>query len=259
MLAALEEVITTVTEAETGQRGYVITEQDLYLSEVDGARDENVVALDKVKKLTADNADQQQNLARLTALVASRFAELQAVLELAKNHDAEAARARILEGRGREQMVEIRALVDEMQLAEHKLLAEREQTNRATLKSALRNVLVNVSIGIAALAAVWYLMYRYLQVVEKAATAIHNQRELLHATLISIGDGVIATDATGPGDAAEPCGAAADRLREEDAVGQQLTTVFNIVNEEHAVPRSIIRPREPCAKERSWGWRITPS
>ena len=73
-------------------------------------------------------------------------------------------------------MVEIRALVDEMQLAEHKLLAEREQTNRATLKSALRNVLVNVSIGIAALAAVWYLMYRYLQVVEKAATAIHNQR-----------------------------------------------------------------------------------
>ncbi len=92
VLAALEEVITTVTEAETGQRGYVITEQDLYLSEVDGVRDENVVALDKVKKLTADNADQQQNLARLSALVASRFAELQAVLELAKNHDAEAAR-----------------------------------------------------------------------------------------------------------------------------------------------------------------------
>ena len=40
VLAALEEVITTVTEAETGQRGYVITEQDLYLSEVDGLRRE---------------------------------------------------------------------------------------------------------------------------------------------------------------------------------------------------------------------------
>jgi PAS domain S-box-containing protein len=71
-----------------------------------------------------------------------------------------------------------------------------------------------------------------LQVVEKSAAEIHDQRELLHATLISIGDGVIATDHEGR---ITFLNAVAQRLtgwNESDAAGLPLSRVFNIVNEE---------------------------
>ena len=91
--------------------------------------------------------------------------------------------------------------------------------------------------------------------VEKAAGEIHNQRELLHATLISIGDGVIATDASGRVTLLNDVAQRLTGWRQSEAVGKELTTVFNIVNEETRLP--VDNPAEHAARERSWGWRIT--
>ena len=197
VIGSLEGLLAKITTAEAAQPGYVITEQDQYATQYEAARADSQAAFDQVDKLTADNSEQQKKVARLNMVVATRLDEMQASFELAKSEGFEAARTRIAEGRGRGRMGELRAVIDEMQQEEHKLLDLREQTNQSRFASALRTAVLSTLVGLAALAGVWYLVGRYVQVVEKAAGEIHNQRELLHATLISIGDGVIATDASG--------------------------------------------------------------
>ena len=76
-------------------------------------------------------------------VVATRLDEMQASFELAKSEGFEAARTPIAEGRGRGRMGELRAVIDEMQQEEHKLLDLREQTNRSRFASALRTAVLS--------------------------------------------------------------------------------------------------------------------
>jgi PAS domain S-box-containing protein len=236
VIGALEGLLATITTAETGQRGYIISQQDQYAAEYEAARAETYAALAHVDELTSDNPQQQQRISQLKTLTEARLAEMQISLDLAKNEGFEAARARVAEGRGRAQMVELRGLVNEVEAAEQELLSSRQQANNATFGAALWTVVLSTLVGLAALAVVWYLVGRYVHVIEKAASEIHNQRELLHATLISIGDGVIATDDRGR---VTILNGVAQRLTgwsQAEAVGQPLSTVFNIVNEETRQP-----------------------
>ena len=83
-----------------------------------------------------------------------------------------------------------------------------------------------------ALGALWLLVHRHLQVVEQTTVAIHRERELLEATLVSIGDAVIATDRQG---VVTLMNAVAEKLtgwQEREAIGRSLGQIFHIVNEE---------------------------
>lgn len=72
--------------------------------------------------------------------------------------------------------------------------------------------------------------------VEEHAREIFNQREWLRVTLTSIGDGVIATDTQGQVIFLNPVAQALTGWRPEDAVGQPMETIFNIVNEQTREP-----------------------
>src|SRR5687768_5006942 len=65
VLSALDAITSTLKDAETGQRGYLITGEDRYLEPYTAA----VAAIDgriqTVADLTADNPAQQERIARL--------------------------------------------------------------------------------------------------------------------------------------------------------------------------------------------------
>jgi len=61
--------------------------------------------------------------------------------------------------------------------------------------------------------------------------SLHEQREQLHITLASIGDAVIAADSQGRVTFLNPVAVALTGWTEAEALGQDITTVFSIVNE----------------------------
>src|SRR5258708_5316729 len=63
--AGLEAILSTMKDAETGERGYIITGEDAYLQPYDDAIDRIHNQVESLRQLTADNPDQQ---ARLPAL-----------------------------------------------------------------------------------------------------------------------------------------------------------------------------------------------
>src|SRR5580698_7857319 len=62
-LTALEDVLSTVKDAETGQRGYLLTGNERYLQPYSAAAQEMGARLDAIQRLTADNPAQQERLA----------------------------------------------------------------------------------------------------------------------------------------------------------------------------------------------------
>src|SRR5487761_697975 len=73
----LGELLTKLTDAETGQRGYVITGEERFLEPYRGASQAVSQEMNDLRKLTADNPSQQQRLDALGPLITDKFDELQ--------------------------------------------------------------------------------------------------------------------------------------------------------------------------------------
>jgi len=61
----LEQLLQAVTNAETGQRGYLLTAQPSYLAPYKSALERYESRIDEIAQLTADNANQAPRVAKL--------------------------------------------------------------------------------------------------------------------------------------------------------------------------------------------------
>jgi CHASE3 domain sensor protein len=59
VISNLNDVVAPIREAETAQRGYLITNDPVFLEPFHGSFEESITALDHVKTLTGDNPAQQ--------------------------------------------------------------------------------------------------------------------------------------------------------------------------------------------------------
>lgn len=69
----LERLMSAIKDAETGQRGYIITRNGRFLTPYIYSRDKVNTSFITLKKLTADNPKQQKNLQKLFGLITQRF------------------------------------------------------------------------------------------------------------------------------------------------------------------------------------------
>src|ERR1700727_2361002 len=75
-LTALDDVLSTVKDAETGQRGYLLTGNESYLQPYTAAAQNVGARLDAIRRLTLDNPAQQDRLGTLRQRLGAKFAEL---------------------------------------------------------------------------------------------------------------------------------------------------------------------------------------
>jgi CHASE3 domain sensor protein len=73
VLLALEDVMAAVTEAETEQRGYLITEDEKYLALYTTAVARVDEQIGEVERLTQDNSRQQARIPMLRSRVAAKL------------------------------------------------------------------------------------------------------------------------------------------------------------------------------------------
>ncbi|MCY1019468.1 response regulator [Pyxidicoccus sp. MSG2] len=150
----LEALLSTLKDAETGQRGYLLTGEDSYLGPYSDASRGLESHFTRLRELLDDNPSQLQRLGALKALVTDKLAELQRTIDLRQRGQAEAALAVVRTDQGIVLMDRIRALVEQMQGEERQLLESRSgdfQRSATTslavtwLGSALLLVLITIS------------------------------------------------------------------------------------------------------------------
>ncbi|AEE45184.1 methyl-accepting chemotaxis protein [Cellulomonas fimi] len=131
VLGETDAILSSLKDAETGQRGYLITGVDSYLAPYTAAREEVQDHLDAVRGLTSDNPVQQDRLTELEPLVAAKFAEMQETIDVRDSQGFEAARAIVVSDEGKAVMDQIRGVLEDVRADEQALLEQRAQESAA--------------------------------------------------------------------------------------------------------------------------------
>lgn len=156
----LGELLTKLTDAETGQRGYVITGEERYLEPYRSASQTVTQEMNDLLKLTADNSSQQQRLDALGPLIADKFDELRETIDLRKNKGFEAALKVVLTDRGKQKMDEIRKVIGDMTDEENQLLKQRSGDEQARARSTELTIVFGTLIAIVLLSLAGFFISR---------------------------------------------------------------------------------------------------
>src|SRR5262245_11617648 len=122
---AAETFLSLLKDAETAQRGFVITGDHRYLERYDAARASIPQHLKRLRHLTADNPAQQASLLALKELIQRKLDEVRDTIAAREQGGFEAAARIIASGEGRRAMDEIRAVIVAMREEEDRLLTKR--------------------------------------------------------------------------------------------------------------------------------------
>lgn len=149
----LSAVLGLVVDAETGQRGYLITNDPVYLVPYQEATSQIEAHLARLDSLTKNSAAQQQRMYELRRNEQEELVVLQQTIQLDKEgKDLEAGQI-VLSGVGKQRMDELRRVVADMEKEEDRLIAMR-----ATLANRGQWTIVLASLAIAILSIVVYVL-----------------------------------------------------------------------------------------------------
>jgi PAS domain S-box-containing protein len=232
LLLALDNVLSLAVDAETGQRGYVITGRGEYLAPYRAAVASIHRQMDALQELTEPDPVQRRLMADVRQQVGARLGELDMTIALRDRNGFDATRDVILLGAGEAEMRALRKTAADMAAHESRKLAEREAAARQKYRAAIAGEAISGLAAIAALVGFSLLLAKHLRGRERNERTIVEQRERLQTTLASIGDAVITTDAEGRVVDLNPVAESLTGWSAADAEGRPLDVVFDIVNEE---------------------------
>ncbi|HEU5200215.1 MAG TPA: CHASE3 domain-containing protein [Ktedonobacterales bacterium] len=176
ILTRLETLQSTLDDAESSERGYILTGQESYLAPYNQARAGLPERLEDLQLLTAGEPGQQARLAQLRALITNKFDELQSTIDLRRNNQTDEAIQIVLSGRGEDTTNAIHSIIGQMEQTEDTLLTQRSAAARATLEGTSITFIVATLADIALLVIVFWLFRRAL--TQRTQVAAERERLL---------------------------------------------------------------------------------
>ncbi|CAM2807158.1 response regulator [Rariglobus hedericola] len=159
VIVALGDLLALVTDAETGQRGYLLTTDAQYLVPYNVALGNIDTRIGELERLIADNPDQQSILPIIKSNISVKLAELAETIETQRSRGANASLTLVRSDRGKNAMDSLRQNVGRMIGVERSLRNQRLVDADAAFKTAVWST-VSVSLVGLILASVitWVLL-----------------------------------------------------------------------------------------------------
>jgi signal transduction histidine kinase/DNA-binding response OmpR family regulator/CHASE3 domain sensor protein len=229
----LDNVISVLKDAETGQRGYLLTDDERFLEPYHGAYDRSILLINQIKQLTSHDAQQQVDSDLLKSIATKRLNFLAYLVE-EKRSGRKIEVEKLLEGKVL--MDNARKIVQTMQAREQSLLEQRtSQLNRFTTATP-------ILIVIASILAIIVTIISFIKVL-----ADYNKRTQLQQALQNK-DEEISERIAVIQNIAEQVSAGNYQLKIEDAEGDALGSIAGALNKmTESLDYSFTR-----LKEREW-------
>ena len=180
---ALDQVFTTLLNAETGERGYVITNNPSYLDPYTRARDAIDSNLTQMRGLMADDPDQQADFVRLTELVDRKLAELESVIKLRRDGTFSDAQAEVARHLGKTLMDDVRVVVDRMKVREDARLSARTVAAGRDYGAAQTTRIIGIGLGLVAVCVLFFVTVRFSADRRRSTEALERKQFELLETL----------------------------------------------------------------------------
>lgn len=236
--AETDALLAAVTDAETGQRGFLLTGRDGYLQPYQQALSEVPTRLQRLRNLTAGTPEEAERVQYLESLVDEKVAELRRTIELRRSKGSGAALNEVLTDRGKTLMDEVRRSCGEVEAMSN----SRLRRESAAAKTGANDIGFVSTVGSACLFVLLILATITIQRARERREQLIGQlqrseaqttiaRDFLQTTLRSIGDGVIATDAAGHVTFLNPIAESITGWTQAETAGRPLEEIFVIHNE----------------------------
>ncbi|SEK94466.1 Methyl-accepting chemotaxis protein (MCP) signalling domain-containing protein [Roseateles sp. YR242] len=174
-LSHIAALLSAMKDAETGQRGYVLTGDDTYLEPYRTAQADLPRVLAELRPMIRDNPAQQTRLNQAAIMIENLLTLHKERIEARKNGGDEAAIRQIKTGEGKRRMDELRVVIDQMTQEETDVLRERARDVEATATGVRAAIGWGTAAGLALVLVAGFVLNRALS-GQVGAAVRHVQR-----------------------------------------------------------------------------------
>jgi PAS domain S-box-containing protein len=261
VIKSANDLLSELKDAETGQRGYSLTGNEVFLEPYVGVRDKVEGHLEKLRQLTLIS-EAHQHLDAAVPLMEAKMAEMVHVVELRRKNNMAEVVAAVGGGKGKRLMDEIRAEMGRFIQIEEITLAQHEAEFQVSMRQLFLIIAIAGLLILLLALAFFYFIYRESQQqlqnlvhretkhllkiqegtnkqLQEANLTLQVSEEKLAVTLNSIGDAVIATDTAARVTFMNPIAERLTGWTQAEATGRSVDKIFNIINQETRQPASI--------------------
>ncbi|WNH52113.1 response regulator [Stenotrophomonas oahuensis] len=196
-MTALSDVLSSVQDAETGQRGYLLTGNESYLEPYETALQSAKTQLQAMEQALGYDPAQTERLKLLARGVQAKLEELHETIELRRTQGFEAALTVVNSNRGKAAMDDIRARLTAMRTIELDKRAERLAEMDKAYSAALTTGAATAVLGIVLTTLIAFLLRRHARARDRSAWLQQGRLELTTATGGDLDNAVLAKASLG--------------------------------------------------------------
>lgn len=188
VIVAIDRLLVDVQDAETGQRGFLLTGDERYLEPYNRAVSQVRNRLRRVQNLIARNDVQHWRFEELQGYITTRFQELELILNIYRREGQAAAIAGANLERGKAEMDAIRTAISDLREEESQLREQRVQAMNQAYTVAFITSALSGSLGIA--------LTIFIAVLIRRATLARRREQWLQAAQVGLATVVIGEQTT---------------------------------------------------------------
>lgn len=160
VLEELENALSVLQDAESGQMGFILTGEDSYLAPYEAAKILIWKSLEALSALTADDPTQQVSIRQIRSLTEAEISELAETIHLRKEGGLPLALPVILTDRGKRLMDGIRTVGGHMKDRETLLLQQQTESANASARRTTWIILLGAPLSLLVLAVAAFILTR---------------------------------------------------------------------------------------------------
>jgi hypothetical protein len=178
-----DRLLSALKDAETGQRGYLLTGEEKYLEPYQAALGREQTNLADLRQLTQDNPRQQQRVTGIEALIQEKLAELKQTIEIRRAQGLPPALVIVETDKGKIVMDQIRQQIAEAEDEEARLLQQRAAVKRAEVGETLQALLAGGVFSLILLTTVFLFLIQENRRRRQAEAELRRHRNDLQKTV----------------------------------------------------------------------------
>jgi PAS domain S-box-containing protein len=193
----LEELLTQIKIAETGQHDYILTGDKLYLRTYQVAVPKIEQKIKNLRNLTTKQSQEQQQIEKLNLLLTTNLAELRLTINLRQNKGFKAALQEVQTNKEQNLMDEIYKIIYKVKNQESSLFEQQLQLAKASAYNSILTLVFAISFTLVILVLVYYFIYREVNERKQIEESLQKERNFISAVVDTVSALVVVLDSQG--------------------------------------------------------------
>jgi methyl-accepting chemotaxis protein len=160
VLEDISTLLGDMRDAETGQRGFVLTGDTAFLEPYQTALSSLPARVTDLRHLTADNPNQQRRIDEAEPIIAAKLAELKRTIDSRRTAGFDSAARIVAAGEGKSAMDDLRRVLSQMDSEERGLLKQRAADVEGAVRGGTVTIIGGTLIALLFVSGVaWFLTH----------------------------------------------------------------------------------------------------